>query len=170
MYGSEALRQLRERQANQQEPERQPSLLEQIPPGAPMDAAALCAWNGERFVDFERWRASVKVESDLETPDPVAALAGATAVQATCGGTRIWLTRDGERWFMFAGSRKASGRRRDFASPYLAHAIRTAEQWYGAADEWRGDKRDDDRKPASAQDLPPQGALGGHDDVDLDGR
>jgi hypothetical protein len=170
MYGSEALRQLRERQANRQEPERQASLLEQIPPDAPMDDATICAWDGERFVGYDLWRAKVKVEADPEPPDPLAALADATVVAATCGGTRLWLVRDGERWFLYVGTKKGSGRRRDFASPYLAHAIRTAEQWYGAAEVWRPDKRNDDRTTASTPDLYSAGAGGGHGDVGLDGR
>jgi hypothetical protein len=134
-----------------------------------MDDATICVWNGERFVDYEKWRAHVPVEADEEAPDPVAALADAQSVQATCGATRVWLVKNGERWLMFAGSRKASGRRRDFASPYLAHAMRTAEQWYGAADEWRAERRDDG-KTALAPDVPSQGGIGEHDDVDLDGR
>jgi hypothetical protein len=41
---------------------------------------------------------------------------------------------------MFAGSRGASGRRKDFASPYLEHAMRTAELWYGMpAEGWRAE-------------------------------
>jgi hypothetical protein len=39
---------------------------------------------------------------------------------------------------MFAGSRTAGGRRKDFASPFMEHAMRTAELWYGpAANGWR---------------------------------
>jgi hypothetical protein len=167
-YSREALVRLHQEQAIDA-PKAPPSPLAAIPGDAPMDDATLCAWNGERFVAYKDWLASVKVEADPAPPDPLAVLAGATVVAATCGGTRIWLARDGERWFMFAGTRKASGRRRDFASPYLAHAIMTAEQWYGAADGWRADKRDDG-KTAPAPDLPPQGATGGNDDVDLDGR
>ena len=57
----------------------------------------------------------------------------AVCVSADCGGTRVWLVRDGNRWLMFAGSRAAGGRRKDFASPFLEHAMRTAEFWYGAS-------------------------------------
>jgi len=64
--------------------------------------------------------------------------AGATA---TCGSTRVWLVRDRDRWLMFAGSRTAGGRRRDFASPFLEHAMRTAESWYGPpANGWRAEE------------------------------
>ncbi|MCW5981974.1 MAG: hypothetical protein KIT09_28070 [Bryobacteraceae bacterium] len=65
----------------------------------------------------------------------------AACVTAACGETRIWLVRDGERWLMFAGSRRRGTRRRDFASPFLRHAMRTAEAWYGeAADGWRAEE------------------------------
>ena len=65
----------------------------------------------------------------------------AVCVTATCGGTRVWLVRDRDRWLMFAGSRTASGRRKDFASPFLEHAMRTAEFWYGApANGWRAEE------------------------------
>jgi hypothetical protein len=53
---------------------------------------------------------------------------------------RVWLVRDGDRWQMFVSSRGPAGRRRDFASPYLEHTIRTAETWYGApASGWRAE-------------------------------
>ena len=66
----------------------------------------------------------------------------ATCVTATCGAARVWLIRDGCRWLMFVGSRKAESRRRDFASPFLTHAMRTAEAWYGAPDDgWRAGEK-----------------------------
>ena len=58
VYGREALRRLREQQAAAQEPEGQPSLLEQIPPDAPMDDATLTVWNSERWVAFDKWLAT----------------------------------------------------------------------------------------------------------------
>ena len=62
----------------------------------------------------------------------------AACLAANCGGTRVWLVRDRDRWLMFAGSRTDGGRRKDFASPFLEHAIRTAECWYGApTTSWR---------------------------------
>ena len=57
IYGREALRQERERQATAQEPGRQPSLLDQIPPDAPMDEATITAWDGHRWVAYDRWLA-----------------------------------------------------------------------------------------------------------------
>jgi hypothetical protein len=58
IYGSEALRRLREQQAAAQEPERQTSLLEQIPADAPMDDATLTVWDGARFVAYDKWLAT----------------------------------------------------------------------------------------------------------------
>lgn len=55
-----------------------------------------------------------------------------TETVATCGTTKVWLVREAERWEMYAGNRKR-GRRTDFASPWLRHAIETAEDWYGPA-------------------------------------
>jgi hypothetical protein len=60
IYGRDALRRLRERQAAPAaEPKPQPSLLEQVPPDAPMDEGiTLGCWNGKRFVSWERWCAA----------------------------------------------------------------------------------------------------------------
>ena len=56
-YGSEALRQ------HLQEPQeaRSASLLEQIPPDAPMDAAAITVWNGHRWVAWDKWQATAPI-------------------------------------------------------------------------------------------------------------
>jgi hypothetical protein len=177
VYGREDLRRLREMQAKPPEPEDQRLLLEQIPPDAPMDDATITVWNGERFVAYDAWRATAPIERE-ETPEQNQQRipADATCVAGECGGTRIWLVKDGERWLMYVGSRKAGGRRRDFASPYLEHAIRTAEQWYGAAGGgWRAEKGSDGRARQAA-DLPPQDSTveegtgeRGHDDLDLEG-
>jgi hypothetical protein len=138
VYGREALRRLRAQQAADQEPERQPSLLEQIPADAPMDDATLTVWDGNRFVAYDKWLATAPVAIEARPgSEAPGAPADASCVAGDCSGTRVWLVRDGDRWLMFAGSRSARGRRRDFASPFLAHAMRTAEQWYGApADGW----------------------------------
>jgi hypothetical protein len=103
--------------------------------------------------------------------------AEATCVAGDCAGARIWLVKDGERWLMFVGARKPKNRRRDFASPFLEHSIRTAEGWYGApGGGWCAEKGSDARKTEAA-DLPPQDptdeeATGkrGNDDLDLGGR
>lgn len=176
-FGREALRRLREQQAKPEPPEDQPSLLAQIPPDAPMDDATITVWNGERFVAYDEWRATAPIERE-ETPeeDKQGFSAGVACVAGECGGARIWLVKDGERWLMYVGSRKAGGRRRDFATPYLEHAIRTAEHWYGAPGSgWHAEKGSDGR-PRQTADLPPQDPTAerrsgkrGDDDLDLDG-
>lgn len=106
-----------------------------IPADAEMDDGIVIGfWNGERFVSRERWLATAPIAVD---PMPAAtARPEAAGYRATCGKTPVWLRKDGDRWQMFAGTQKS--RRRDFASPFLDHAIRTAEAWYGAAtDGWR---------------------------------
>lgn len=158
-YGREALRRMREQQERAvQEPESQPSLLEMVSPDAPTDEATVTVWNGDRFVAYDKWLATAPVA--IEEPVQVGVctmFAGATYVVGDCGATRVWLVKDGGRWLMYVGSRKASARRRDFATPYLGHAIRTTEQWYGAADGgWRAEKGCDGKGPNQAADLPPQ--------------
>lgn len=108
-----------------------PQSLANIPADAEMDdGIVLGCWNGERFVSWQKWLATAPIQRD---PQPVATPipADARCVSATCGSTQIWLVRDGDRWLMFAGAR--TSRRRDFASPFLSHAQRTAEAWYGPA-------------------------------------
>ena len=59
---------------------------------------------------------------------------------ATCGKTQVYIVRDSERWIMYAGFTKTANRCKDFASPYLEHAMRTAEAWFGkATGSWRGE-------------------------------
>lgn len=177
MYGRDALRRLREQQANPQ-PECQPSLLEQVPPDAPVDDTTLTVWNGERFVAWDTWLATASIIGEEKLPENNDAIpADADCVVGECGGTRICLAKDGKRWLMYIGTRKAGRRRRDFASPSLAHAILTAEQWYGApGGGWRAGKGHDGRADKGA-DLPPQNSTveegtgkRGHDDLDLGGR
>jgi len=141
VYSREQLRRVRE--VREAKPGQQLRLLERVPEDAPMDPGiAIGFWNGERFVSWQRWRASQPLIAD-QPSDPGAS---AECVTATCGGTRIWLVRDGDRWLMYAGSRKAAARRRDFASPFLDHAKRTAEQWYGVAGcGWREERKPDAR-------------------------
>jgi hypothetical protein len=116
--------------------------LADVPADAPYDdaEAVLHVWVDDNFVPYAKWLASspISVESVAAENTPIPA--DATCVAGVCGGTRVWLVRDGDRWLMFAGSRNASGRRRDFASPFLGHAIRTAEFWYGApVNGWRAE-------------------------------
>lgn len=143
VYGREALRRLREQQAQATpEEKRQPSLLEQIPPDAPMDDATITVWTGARFMAYEDWIPIRPIAIEERRPEEGAHAipADAACVVGDCGGARVWLVRDGDRWSMFARSRNAGGRRRDFASPSLTHAMRTAELWYGApAGGWQVD-------------------------------
>ena len=133
-YGREALRRFREQQ---QKPAEEPSDKTTPPPAAPMDDATLSVWNGERFVAYEKWLATAPLAID-EVQKPSAFPPGVNCVAGTCGGIRIWVVRDGDRWLIFASTRSAGGRRRDFASPFLSHAIRTAEEWNGVpAGGWR---------------------------------
>jgi hypothetical protein len=178
MYGREELRLLRERQQQAQAvpKQHQSSLLEQIPADAPMDDATITVWNGERFVAYDKWLATAPIVREERRPEEAnqSVPADATCVAGECGRTRIWLVKDGERWLMYVGSRKAGGRRRDFATPYVEHAIRTAEQWYGVpGGGWQSEKGRDVREAA---DLPPQDSTNekgtgerGHDDLDLAG-
>lgn len=134
MYGRDALRRFREQHGEgAPEPARQVDGWTDIPPDAPADDATITVWNGNGFVAYEKWLATAPLVID-ETPiaDSPVTRADADCVVGDCGGARISLVRDAERWLMFAGSRKNSHRRRDFASPFLAHAIRTAEQCYSA--------------------------------------
>ena len=145
IYGRDALRRLREQQkAHIAAPECQPSLLDQVPPDAPVDDATLTVWNGERFVAYDTWLATAPIQCDGE-PDKPKYPADAKRMVSVCGNTRVRLVKDGERWLMFTRPRRKWRRRRDFASPFLDHAVRTAEQWYGApAAGWRVEERTGD--------------------------
>lgn len=108
-------------------------------PDAPYDDpdAVLHVWNGERWVTWQKWLATAPIAIENKPPATASAIpADAACVAGICGNVRVWLVRDGDRWLMFAGSRKS--RRKDFASPFLEHAIRTAEAWYGTpASGWK---------------------------------
>lgn len=150
-FGMEALRRARQEESRPAaEPANVLSALAQIPADAPYDDpdAVLHVWNGERWVPWEKWLATAPIAREASAPEEPVIPAGSDFVAGDCGGTRVWLIRDGDRWLMFAGSRKASGRRRDFASPFLAHAMRTAEKWYGAPDGgWREEKKSHEVQP-----------------------
>jgi hypothetical protein len=71
IYGSDALRRLRAQQeARIAAPECQPSLLEQVPPDAPMDDATLTVWNGARFVAYDTWLATAPIRRDEPPAKP----------------------------------------------------------------------------------------------------
>ena len=87
IYGLEALRHLRERQqARATSLDRPPSLLEQIPPDAPMEDALITVWNGERFIAWEDWLTTAPAE--VAEPEQEEALVPprATCMSADCGG------------------------------------------------------------------------------------
>ena len=48
---------------------------------------------------------------------------------AICGVTRVVLRKESSRWYV--GGMTPRSRRQDFASPFVEHAMRTAEQWFG---------------------------------------
>jgi hypothetical protein len=130
-YSLEAWRRFRERKERPPESNvsADPSLAD-IPAEAEMDDGIVIGfWNGERFVSREKWLATAPIKVDPAPASP--SLPEATAYRATCGSTPVWLRKAGDRWLMFAGTQKS--RRKDFASPFLEHAIRTAEAWYGPA-------------------------------------
>ena len=144
-FGTEALRQLRERHGQAPEPERPASPLPTVPADAPCDEpdALVHAWDGARWVPWNVWRVTAGITVTAMPPAPADAIrADAELVAATCGAARVRLVKDAERWLMYVGSRQPGGRRRDFASPFLAHAMRTAVAWYGApAKGWREEQR-----------------------------
>jgi hypothetical protein len=107
--------------------------LADIPVDAPADDAVLTVWDGQRWVVYDTWLARAPMLRDKNASPPGEDGEDApTCVVGDCSGNGVWLVRDGDRWLMFVRSRGPGGRRRDFASPYLEHAIRTAEFWYGA--------------------------------------
>ncbi len=64
MYGRDALKRLRQQKTQPKEPERAPSLLEQIPLDAEFDEATLTVWNGERWVSWDKWLATAPIIRD----------------------------------------------------------------------------------------------------------
>jgi hypothetical protein len=157
-YSRDIIRRVREEQENPTaSSQASPAPLAAIPADAPMDYATITVWNGERWVDYERWCPSRPVAREDPPTDAASAIpAEAVCVVGACGERRICLIKDGERWLLFVGSRKAGRRRKGFATPFLAHAIRTAETWYGApSDGWRAENRDE-KGIHEAASVPPQ--------------
>ena len=71
IYGSDALRRLRKQQdARTAAPECKPSLLDHVPPDAPMDDAILTVWNGKRFVAYDSWLATAPIQRDKQPAKP----------------------------------------------------------------------------------------------------
>lgn len=137
-YSLAALREYRETRERAAD---QPALtMEMVPTDAPIEDpnAILHVWAGDRWIPHDKWLASAPIVRE----EPAAALLAedADCWTAVCGGTRVWLVRDGgARWRMYAGNRRT--RRKDFCSPWLDHARRTAECWYGVPEEaWRAER------------------------------
>ena len=68
-YSRAAFRKMRERQAAARQPERQQSLLEQIPPDAEMDDATITVWNGVKFEAYDKWLAKRPVATEDRRDD-----------------------------------------------------------------------------------------------------
>ena len=68
-----------------------------------MDNATVTVWTGERFVARDKWLATAPIiREDPPGNGTAAAIPGNIGcVVADCGGTRVWLVREGERWLMF---------------------------------------------------------------------
>jgi len=151
-YSLDAWRRFREQKGRLEAPAgTAPAItLADIPAGAEMDDGIVIGfWNGERFVSWEKWLATAPITVDPAPATPSSP--EAAAYRATCGSTPVWLRKDGDRWLMFARTQKS--RRRDFASPFLEHAILTAEAWYGpAAGGWRPVERVAARKEEAHAD------------------
>lgn len=133
-YTLEAWRQRKERKQKLPQPE--PDCSE-VPGDAATDGtppASIC--DGKRYTPEEWiWHHVIQVPVKPE-PDYKCSVHG-----ADCGDTRVWIVKDGSRWLMYAGSRRADSRRTDFASPFLNHAMPTAEHGYGPPrDGWHAEK------------------------------
>lgn len=133
-YSLEAWRALKQRQQVPPQPEPEAPQVpgeiaaEQAPPASIFD--------GKRYTPEEWvWHRVVQVPTKPQ-PDEKCPVHW-----ADCGTTRVWIVKDGERWLMYAGSRQPGSRRTDFASPFLNHAMQTAECWYGPPhDGWHAEK------------------------------
>jgi hypothetical protein len=125
--------------------------LKDIPADVPMDDATLTFWNGDKFESIDQWPPYTQLPPEPRI-DP-----NATRLGATCGVTPVELRRDGGRWLMWVG--KPPWRRKDFASPFMEHAQRTAVAWYGEpTKDWQAldvvSRKPPGRASESTQDLP----------------
>ena len=136
-YSLEAWRRLTEPKQNpcQQEPE-----CSEVPGDAAADKGPPASiFDGKRYTPEEWiWHHCVPKDPVKARPEPDDKC---PVHWADCGGTRVWIVRDGERWLMYAGSRRPGSRKTDFASPFLTHAMQTAECWYGPPhDGWHAEE------------------------------
>ena len=133
-YSLEAWRRLKEQKQN---PCQQESECSEVPGDAAAEKAPPASiFDGKRHTPEEWiWHHVTQVPTKPIPDDQC------PVHWADCGGTRVWIVRDGERWLMYAGSRRPGSRRTDFASPFLTHAMQTAECWYGPSrDGWHAEK------------------------------
>jgi hypothetical protein len=177
VYGREALRRLRDQQARHTAvPEGAASPIDEVPADAKYESPddVLHAWDGQKWIPWPKWQVTAATAHEKPGPETSrqAADADAGCVAGHCAGARIVLAQEGERWFMYVGALRAANRRKDFASPFLAHAVRTAEAWYGVpAVGWHAEVRADGKqKPTAgipAENSPAQEADSerGRDDV-----
>lgn len=149
VYGREALRRLRDQQARRTgELCGTESPMAEVPVNAEYESPddVLHAWDGQKWIPWRKWQAAAAIASDepgLETGCHVAN-ADTGCVAGSCDGARIVLAKEGERWLIYVGEIRVSNRRKDFASPFLAHAVRTAEAWCGVpAAGWHAEVRPD---------------------------
>lgn len=143
-YSRAAIRQAREERESRTTSQHRTLSLADIPPDAEYEdeGAVLHVWADSKFVPYAKWLASAPISVESVPASDTSIPADSRCVAAECNGTRIWLVRDGDRWLMHEGSRGVGGRRKDFASPFLGHAIRTAEFWYGpSATGWRAEDK-----------------------------
>lgn len=80
------------------------------------------------WAQWERERLDLLFSERRDTAGPAHE---AGCYRAVCGSAHVWLTRSGSRWLMSADSGDGRERVRPFASPWLTHAMRTAEFWFG---------------------------------------
>ena len=129
-YSLEAWRRLKERQQNSRDPESgEPDSV--ASPGQPQPSGI---FDGPRYTPEEWiWNHIVQVPLEPDERCPVH--------WADCGNTRVWIVNDGSRWLMYSGAHRSENRRKDFASPFLNHAMQTAEYWYDPPrDGWHAEK------------------------------
>lgn len=158
-FGMAALVEARERDAQRAllgpEDRAPQAAFEEVPVDAEIQepGRTVHVWDGKRFVPYLQWlaRAVCAVKEPAEPTVPT----GARSVVGDCGNVRVRLVEHHGRWLMFvdSGRRKQAVRRKDFASPFFEHAVKTAEQWYGApGDGWRAENSDGSK----TEDLYPQ--------------
>lgn len=110
-------------------------------PSRPNSDPSISVWTGkykdygwgqeEEYVSWDNYRKSIQ-------PPPSPILKETNRLSATCGSTRVEIRKvDEEHWQLFTFSPAANKfiRRKDFNTFFREHAQRTAETWYGPAQE-----------------------------------